>query len=242
MKTYFAFVIAFVLLSCGNNPNDKTTTTAVKDTSAAPADRVMTKELRDKLSPDSIIAMLKTGNQMFSSHQLTVKDNRLRISVTAKGQYPMAVVLSCLDSRVPVEEVFNQGIGDLFVARVAGNISNVDNLGSLEYACRFVGAKVILVLGHSHCGAVKSSIDGVKSGNITALLAKLRPAVDATRTTGERNSHNEEFVAAVAKKNVEFTIKNIRAKSDTLRKMERAKEIKIIGGMYDIDSGKITFY
>ena len=166
----------------------------------------------------------------------------MRIRITSdSGQYPMAAVLSCLDSRVPPEHVFDRGIGDLFVARVAGNFANTDILGSLEYACKVVGAKVILVLGHEDCGAIKSAIDNVKLGNITAMLRNLKSAVDSTRTTGERNSKNKQFVHDVAVKNIAFTIKKIRTDSPILDTLEKAGKLKIIGGMYDLTNGKITF-
>jgi carbonic anhydrase len=153
----------------------------------------------------------------------------------------MGAVLSCLDSRVPVETVFNMGIGDLFVGRVAGNIGNEDIWGSLEYATFVVGAKVIVVLGHEGCGAIMSAIDNVKLGNITAVLAKIKPAIDAVKMPGDRTSKNKKFVHAVMVKNVELTIEKMRKDSPIISKLEQDKKIKIIGGIYDVASGKITF-
>jgi len=194
------------------------------------------------LSPDAVVSRLKSGNKVFYTYKELQKNDSVRIKQTATGQYPMAAVLSCIDSRVPVEEVFNDGIGDLFVARVAGNVVDEAILGSLEYACDIAGAKVILVLGHDHCGGIKAAVDNVQTGNIAALVKKIEPAVDAVKISGPRSSKNEELVHEVAVKNVELTIKNIRANSAILNKMEQEKKIKIIGGMYDLESGKITFY
>ena len=202
----------------------------------------MTKAIQAKLTPDSIITILKNGNTNFYNFKLTAKHDSMRIRITSdSGQYPMAAVLSCLDSRVPPEHVFDRGIGDLFIARVAGNFANTDILGSLEYACKVSGAKVILVLGHEECGAIKSAIANVQLGNITAMLRNLKPAVDSTQTTGERTSKNKQFVHDVAVKNIAFTIKKIRADSPILDTLEKGGKLKIIGGMYDLAKGKIMF-
>jgi carbonic anhydrase len=234
MKVLPLIFLAAILFSCNN-------ITPVKAVNAF-TDKVITAGEQKNLSPDSVISMLKNGNEDFYNHRSTLKNDSLRIHLTAHGQYPMAAVLSCIDSRVPVEEVFNMGIGDLFVARVAGNIENQDILGSLEYACKVSGAKVIMILGHEHCGAIKSAIDNVQMGNITALLTKIQPAVEAVKTDGARSSKNELLVHEVAIKNVELTIKKIRTDSEILNKMEQEQKIKIVGGIYDLDSGKITFF
>ncbi len=234
MKSRFLLFISVVLFSCANRSQN----TPVNSS----PDWVMTKAIQQKLTPDSIITILKNGNTDFYNFKLTVKNDSMRMRITSdSGQYPMAAVLSCLDSRVPPEHIFNRGIGDLFIARVAGNFANVDILGSLEYACPVSGAKVLLVLGHEECGAIKSAIDTVKGGNITALLRNLKSAVDSTRTTGERNSHNKQFVHDVAVKNIEFTIKKIRTDSKMIADMEKEGKLKIIGGMYDLATGKITY-
>ena len=157
------------------------------------------------------------------------------------AQYPEAIVLSCVDSRVPVEYVFDKGIGDLFVARVAGNFVNEDILGSMEFACKVSGSKLILVMGHEHCGAVKAAIDNVKLGNITPMLQKIKPAVTNVAYTGERNSKNEEFVHQVSESNVKNTIEQIRLKSPILKEMEEKGEIKIVGALYDMDNGKVSW-
>jgi carbonic anhydrase len=205
--------------------------------------KVLTKEEQDKLTPDKVLEILKTGNEEFANDDLTVRNNSERVRDAAMGQYPKAVVLSCLDSRVPVEDVFHRGIGDIFVVRVAGNIVNEDILGSLEYACKVSGSKLIVVLGHEYCGAIKSAIDDVKLGNITPLLSKVRPAVEHAKGhfEGDHSSKNSAFVEAVCHDNIELTIKEIRAKSPILKEMEDKGEIKIVGGIYDMETGKVEF-
>jgi carbonic anhydrase len=238
MKSRFLLFISVLLFSCGNRSQNNTASAPANSS----ADWVMTKAIQEKLTPDSIITILKNGNTNFYDFKLTPKNDSMRVRITSdSGQYPMAAVLSCLDSRVPPEHVFDRGIGDLFIARVAGNFANTDILGSLEYACKVSGAKVILVLGHENCGAIKSAIDNVQLGNITAMLRNLKPAVDSTQTTGERTSKNKQFVHDVAIKNIAFTIKKIRTDSQILDAMEKAGKLKIIGGIYDLANGKITF-
>ena len=202
---------------------------------------VLTKEQRDALTPDEIIQSFKDGNQRFVNNDLTARDHSAQVRKSANGQYPKAAVISCLDSRVPVEDVFDRGIGDIFVGRVAGNFINEDLLGSLEFACKVAGSKVILVMGHEHCGAVKAAIDNVQLGNITAMLSKIRPAVEATVYEGERTSSNEEFVHMVCENNVIHAITQIRQRSPILNEMEANGEIKIIGATYDMDSGQVNF-
>ena len=158
----------------------------------------------------------------------------------AAGQFPKAVVLSCLDSRVPVEDVFDLGLGDIFVGRVAGNFVNVDFLGSMEFACKVAGAKLVLVLGHQHCGAVKGAIDNVKLGNITAMLEKIKPAVKMSQDfVGEKTSKNDDFVKYVSENNVKYAIQQIREKSPILKEMENKGDIKIIGAFYNLTDGSL---
>lgn len=204
---------------------------------------ILTKEEQDKLTPDEVIEDLKAGNIDFIEDQLTVRNNTERVRNAALGQYPEAVVLSCLDSRVPVEDVFHKAIGDLFVARVAGNIVNDDILGSLEYACKVSGSKVVVVLGHEYCGAIKSSIQGVKLGYVTSVLEKIDPAIKEAKEhfEGEKNTKNPEFVDEVCKYNVYNSIKIIREQSVILKKMEQNKEIKIVGAIYDMKTGRVDF-
>jgi carbonic anhydrase len=203
----------------------------------------LNKEAQSKLTPDLVLNTLKQGNLDYTSDNLVVRNTSARIRIASLGQYPAAVILSCLDSRVPVEDVFHCGIGDLFVARVAGNISNEDILGSLEFGCKVSGAKLIVVLGHEHCGAIKSAIDNVKLGNITALLAKIRPVVVQTDSfPGEKTSKNPKYVEAVCRQNILNTIKTIRAKSPILMDMENKGEIKIVGAEYHMETGRVDFF
>lgn len=204
---------------------------------------VLTKEQQDKLTPDEVVKMLKEGNQRFVAGEVTIRNHRAQIRKAVASQFPKAIVLSCVDSRVPVEDVFDRGIGDMFVARVAGNFVNPDILGSMEFACHVSGAKIILVMGHEHCGAVKSAVDGVELGNITEMLAKVAPAVEqVSDIDGDRASSNPAFVHAVAEKNVRLNLDRIRAESSILNKMEQDNAIKIVGAMYDMDNGEVTFY
>lgn len=213
------------------------------DSAEVLSEKVLTSEQQAQLTPDTVLAILKKGNEDFVSDALTVRNNSARIREAALGQHPKAVILSCLDSRVPVEDVFHRGIGDLFVARVAGNIVNEDILGSLEYACKVSGSKVIVVLGHEYCGAIKAAIDDVKLGNITALLSKIRPVVVAdTQFKGEKTTKNKAYVDHVCLENVKFSIHNIREKSPILKEMEAKAEIKIVGGIYKMETGKVEFF
>jgi len=205
---------------------------------------VLSKEEQSQLTPTKVLDILKEGNEEFVNDNLTVRNNSQRVRNAALGQYPKAVVLSCLDSRVPVEDVFHRGIGDIFVARVAGNVVNEDILASLEYACKVSGSKLIVVLGHEYCGAVKSAIDDVKLGNITSLLKKMKPAVEKAKIgfTGDVSSKNPEFVESVCDQNVYLAIDEIRAKSPILKDMEDNGDIMIIGGVYDMETGRVSFY
>ncbi len=205
-------------------------------------EKVLTAEEQAKLTPDDVIKSLKEGNQRFVNNDLTARDHTAQIRKATNGQYPKAVVLSCLDSRIPVEDVFDKGIGDLFVARVAGNFVNEDILGSMEFGCKVAGSKLILVLGHEHCGAVKAAVDDVKLGNITAMLTKIRPVVEELSDyEGDKSSKNPEFVHMVCEQNVKKTIQDIRNNSPILKEMEDNGEIKIIGGVYDMDTGEVEF-
>jgi carbonic anhydrase len=238
----FTAFVALSLMGCNNQPqNSGSENNPVIDQPKALVEEVLTKEQRDALTPDEIIQAFKDGNERFIKNELTTRDHSAQVRKSASGQFPKAVILSCLDSRVPVEDVFDRGIGDIFVGRVAGNFVNVDLLGSMEFGCKVAGAKVILVLGHEHCGAVKSAIDDVKLGNITAMLSKIRPAVEKVSYEGDRTSGNPEFVHKVCESNVKHTIEQIRQNSPILKEMEDLGQIKIVGAVYDMDSGKVTF-
>ena len=205
--------------------------------------RVLTAEQQQQLTPAQVIDILKQGNDEFAKDSLTVRNNTERVRDAAMGQYPKAVILSCLDSRVPVEDVFHRGIGDIFVVRVAGNVVNEDILGSMEYACKVSGSKLVVVLGHEGCGAVRSAIDNVELGNITGLLAKIKPAVERSKAhfQGGLTSSNPEFVEAVCRHNVEVAIEKIRHESLILKDMEDKGDIKIVGAVYDMHTGKVEF-
>ncbi|WP_299550715.1 carbonic anhydrase family protein [Seonamhaeicola sp.] len=201
----------------------------------------ITKAVQDTLTPAGVLEDLLEGNKRFVENNMQSVDNGALVSQTVGGQFPKAVVLSCIDSRVPVETVLDQAIGDIFVARVAGNFENTDILGSLEYSCKVAGSKLILVLGHEHCGAVKAACDGVELGNITDLLANILPAVkqSADEVEGEANSSNSEFVAKTVENNVKLTIERIKERSPILNEMEANGEIQIAGGVYMLSSGKV---
>jgi carbonic anhydrase len=202
----------------------------------------LTKSQREKLTPDDIIALMKKGNERFRKGKESPHDYLAQQKVSAKGQYPAAVILSCIDSRAPAETIMDLGIGDCFNARVAGNIANEDILGSMEFACKIAGAKVVLVMGHTACGAIKGAIDNAQLGNLTGLLAKIRPAVDATQYQGERSAKNYGFVDAVAKKNVELTMIDIHRRSPVLAELETSGAIKIAGAMYNLETGRVEFF
>ncbi|MFD1094646.1 carbonic anhydrase family protein [Salegentibacter chungangensis] len=201
---------------------------------------IIDKEKQSKLNPEEVLKELMAGNQRFTQAKMHERDYSSQIEKTKGGQWPQAVVLSCIDSRVPVETVFDQGVGDIFVARVAGNFENTDILGSMEYSCKVAGSKLVMVLGHEGCGAVKAACDHVELGNITHLLKNIEPAVEATKTDGERSSKNDSFVADVVENNVKLSIERIREKSPILKEMEKNGEIKIVGGVYSITTGKVT--
>lgn len=224
--------------------NPVTAGTEVIETEDILSNTVLTAEEQAKLTPDDVIKILKEGNADFVGDNLTIRNNSERVRNAALGQYPKAVILSCLDSRVPVEDVFHRGIGDIFVARVAGNIVNENILGSLEYACKVSGSKVIVVLGHEYCGAIKSAIDGVELGNITGLLSKIQPAVTEAKSSfkGETVSSNPAFVEEVCHLNIEQGVKDIRNNSAILKEMEDNGEISIVGAVYDMHTGKVTFF
>jgi carbonic anhydrase len=242
-----AFILAVALLSAcsnGNNQvqqNEDNQTELKQEPIVGLVEDVLTKEEQDALTPDMVIQSLKEGNDRFMRNDLTARDHSAQVRESVKAQYPKAIVLSCVDSRVPVEDVFDRGIGDVFVARVAGNFVNEDILGSMEFACKVSGSKLILVMGHEHCGAVKSAIDDVKLGNITPMLAKIKPAVEMVDYEGERNSTNQEFVHMVSESNVRNTITKIRNESPILKAMEDNGEISIMGALYDMDNGKVHF-
>lgn len=235
------FITAFhLLISCNSNSNNE------KDKSSEVAfqnKHLTTKAEQDSLTSEQILQEFKDGNARFNSGNITQRDHSQGIRKAATGgQYPKAMVLSCVDSRVPVEDVFDQGIGDVFVGRVAGNFVNPDLLGSMEFACKLAGAKLIIVMGHQHCGAVKGAIDDIHLGNLTTMLSKIKPAVAMSQNfKGDKTSKNDAFVKLVTENNIKNTISEIRAKSNILKELETQGQLKIVGAYYSLLTGKLEF-
>ena len=204
-------------------------------------EEVLSAEEQSKLTPDQVIQSFEEGNQRFINNDLTARDHSKQVREAVFGQFPKAIVLSCVDSRIPVEDILDKGLGDILVARVAGNFVNQDILGSMEFACKVAGAKVVMVMGHQQCGAMMASIDGVTMGNMSAMLANLQPAIDASQTfEGEMISSNPEFVKTVSHNNVMLTVEEVREKSPLLKEMEESGEIKIVGAYYNLSNGTLT--
>lgn len=204
-----------------------------------------TRETQATMTPQKSLQFLKEGNLRFQNNLKANRNLLEQVNDTSDGQFPFATILSCIDSRVSAELVFDQGLGDIFSVRIAGNFVNEDILGSMEFACKLAGTKLIVVLGHTSCGAVKGACDDAKLGNLTGMLSKIKPAVNAVsepQDTSLRNSKNSEFVDNVSAKNVQLTIDRIIEESDVLADMQNKGEIMIIGAMYDINTGEVTFY
>lgn len=203
----------------------------------------MTEELQKAMTPQEALVQLKEGNARFVAQRQAGRDLMAQVRSTGSGQYPFAIVLGCVDSRVSPELVFDQGVGDIFSARIAGNFVNEDILGSMEFACKVAGAKLIFVLGHSACGAIIGAVDGAQLGNLTSMLSKLKPAVEAVPAPAQgRSSQDAAYVQQVAEKNVELTLAAIREMSPVLKEMLDEGEIAIAGGMYDVETGAVTFF
>jgi carbonic anhydrase len=207
--------------------------------------KVHTKESQATMTPEKALQFLREGNERFQNNLKANRNLLQQINDTRDGQFPFAIILSCIDSRVSAELVFDQGLGDIFSVRIAGNFVNEDILGSMEFACKLAGTKLIVVLGHTSCGAIKGACDHARLGNLTKLIEKIEPAVYATeepKEDAQRNSKNLDFVDAVAAKNVDLTIARVRRESPVLNELEEDGDIKIIGGMYDIATGAVEFY
>jgi carbonic anhydrase len=237
------FAIAVQLLGACNSADHKMEVKENPD-SAKPVFQhrhIMTKAEQMAITPQHVLDELIAGNERFKNGNVTNREHseEIRKAVTG-GQFPKAIVLSCVDSRVPVEDVFDQGLGDVFVGRVAGNFVNTDLLGSMEFACKVSGAKLIFVMGHQHCGAIKGAIDKVQVGNITAMLENIKPAIEMSRTfEGEKSSKNEAYVKTVNVNNIKNAIAQIRSKSEILKEMETKGEIMIVGAYYSLLTGKL---
>lgn len=235
--TIASVVFTILLTACTNNETSQN-----MNKNETLSDQVLTSELQEKLTPDQILQNLKEGNERFVNNNLTPRDYKAQVKATAEGQYPEAVVISCIDSRVPVEHIFDKGIGDIFVARVAGNFVNEDILGSTEFGTAVAGSKVVVIMGHKSCGAVKAAIDNVEMGNITTMLDKIKPAVEMTANfDGDRSTSNEEFVTEVVKNNVRHSMKEMREKSPIIAELERNGDVVIAGAFYDLETGRVTF-
>lgn len=204
--------------------------------------RTQTKETQAQLTPAKAKEMLVEGNKRFINNQKANRNLLEQVKETSTGQHPFAIILSCIDSRTSSELIFDLGLGDIFNARIAGNIVNEDILGSMEFACKVAGSKLVVVLGHTKCGAIKGACDHVELGNLTGLVKKIEPAVNAVETEGDRTSANAEFVEKVAEENVHRMLDEIQAKSNILKEMIENGEIGIVGGMYDVETGVVDFY
>lgn len=203
---------------------------------------VLTRQEQQALTPDAVLADLKAGNRRYVSRNTINRDWAAQARHTAEGQYPKAIILGCVDSRVPPEFVFDQGIGDIFVGRVAGNCENIDMLGSMEFGTAIAGSKLIVVLGHTSCGAVKGAIDRAQLANLTELLAQIEPAVDAVaHEPSERTSKNLDFVNRVAEANVRMTVRDIQERSTVIAELVRRGDLKVVGAMYDLETGEVTW-
>ncbi|MFI3277380.1 MAG: carbonic anhydrase family protein [Rikenellaceae bacterium] len=233
MKKYiFAILSMAALVACTS-----TNTKAIQEAEI----HILRAEDLGKLTPDTVMTMLKHGNQSFISKNMRLRDHQAQLAESAKiGQAPIAIVLSCIDSRVPVETIFDMGIGDLFVARVAGNVVNDDMLASMEYACKYVGSKVVLVLGHESCGAVNAACKGLKDGNLTELMHKIHPAVELAAAEGGDPS-SKEFKSRAVAHNVDIMVDNVRKNSEILAQLESEGKIKIVGGIFNLETGLVVF-
>ena len=205
--------------------------------------KTLTKELQDAITPEMVLNLLKEGNHRFMNNLKTNRNLLEQANETSDGQHPFAIILSCIDSRTSAELIFDQGLGDIFSVRIAGNIINEDILGSMEFACKVAGAKIIAVLGHTKCGVIKGACDHVEMGNLTALLSKIQPAVyDEKTELQNRNSNNSDFVEKVAVINVKRAVQAIVERSPILKDMLANGEIKLVGGVHEISTGEVTFY
>lgn len=205
--------------------------------------KTLTKELQAQITPQKALELLKEGNKRFVANLQAHRDLLEQVNITSDGQFPFAIVLSCIDSRTSVELVFDQGLGDVFSARIAGNVINTDILGSMEFATKVAGSKIIVVLGHTKCGAVKGACDHVEMGNLTELLSKIQPAIyEEQETIENRTSSNSEFVQNVSKLNVKRTVNSIIERSAIIKEMLKNNQIGIVGGMHNLETGEVEFY
>ena len=237
LSCLFLLLATWFVVGCHSTGSSTCCSKAAPDVVSPP-----TKQTQAAMTPEMALAELKAGNARFVSGHPLARNFPADVKASAVGQYPIAVVLSCLDSRQPIEIVLDQGIGDIFSARVAGNVLNEDILGSMEFACKVSGAKLIAVIGHSNCGAIKGAVDDVHLGNLTELLVKIKPAVDSVPAEVQpRTSKNLAFVDQVAEANVQLVMKEIRERSPILAEMLDKGQIRLVGGMYDLSTGEVRF-
>jgi carbonic anhydrase len=248
IKKLSLVAIALGLISCGDAKKEETEVTDFVKTEVTqePVQSILTAEEQTNMTPDEIIGRLKKGNENFVSNNLTRRDHSEQRRMAMIGQYPKAIVLSCVDSRVPVEDVFDLGIGDIFVARVAGNIENKDIVGSMEFATAVAGSKLVIVMGHTECGAVKHAIDNTDAASMQMnalqdLLNEIKPSVDITEKNGEVSSKNEAFTNSVISNNALKTVEDIRTTSPKMAALEQEGKIKIVAAVYDMATGKVKF-
>lgn len=240
-------IVSLVVVSCNNDKKAATETKVVELVAQNVVKSILTAEEQANMSPDEIIGRLKKGNENFVSNNLTQRDHSSQRREAMIGQYPKAIVLSCVDSRVPVEDVFDLGIGDIFVARVAGNIENADIVGSMEFATAVAGSKVVIVMGHTACGAVKHAIDNTDAASMEMnalqnLLNEIKPSVEMTEKNGEVSSKNEVFTNSVIHTNAVKTVDDIRKASPKMAALEKEGKIKIVAAVYNMSTGKVAFY
>src|ERR1035437_6631755 len=239
----FAVLLIALLAAAGCKTSNQSCCSMPACMADAAVSVVQTKNSQTAMTPAQALAELKHGNSRFVAGKPLGRDFPAQVKATAGGQYPFAVVLSCLDSRQPIEIVLDQGVGDIFSARVAGNVLDDDILGSMEFACKASGAKLIAVIGHSNCGAIKGAVDNVELGNLTGLLVKIKPSIDAVPADVQpRTTKNYAFVNDVSEANVKLVMQQIRERSPILREMLDKNEIGLVGGMYDLSTGKVQFY
>ncbi|WP_299046615.1 carbonic anhydrase family protein [uncultured Polaribacter sp.] len=234
-------IVSLSVLSCA-----KDKTTQVELIKQTPVKSILTAKEQEKMTPEEIIGRLKKGNENFVSNNLTQRDHSSQRRLAMIGQYPKAIVLSCVDSRVPVEDVFDLGIGDIFVARVAGNIENKDIVGSMEFATAVAGSKVVIVMGHTSCGAVKHAIDNTDAASmqmnaLQSLLNEIKPSMKEVKVTGEISSKNIEFTNNVIHNNALKTVEDIRIASPKMASLEKDGKIKIVAAVYNMETGKVAF-
>lgn len=247
IKKFGIAVIALGMMSCEEAKKENIVTdTASTQVVQNPIRSIMTAEEQASMSPDEIIGRLKKGNENFVSNNLTQRDHSEQRRMAMIGQYPQAIVLSCVDSRVPVEDVFDLGIGDIFVARVAGNIENRDIVGSMEFATAVAGSKVVIVMGHTSCGAVYNAIDNTDAASMEMnalqdLLNEIKPSIEATEKNGEVSSKNKAFTNSVIANNAKITVVDIRKTSPKMASLEKEGKIKIVAAVYDMATGKVKF-